>query len=178
MRNGRIDNDPESALEAFRDQMRNLAEAQRKRAQLTAKATSRGKRITVTVNANGVVIDTKFAKDISDLSYDEIAKTVTQLAQQAANDVLRMSQELLAPMAEQRMRLPKLTDLIEDLPDFVGELPQQPAVSTAPPSNSRSLATEGAEDIERPAPMEFAGAERLEDSRRDGPARSATDTGW
>src|SRR5690606_4977845 len=76
-----------SVIDAFQQQMRAIAEAQQQRVRLTAAATSRDKLVTVTVNANGVVIETRFASGIERLSYDEIAATVTRTAQQAAADV-------------------------------------------------------------------------------------------
>ncbi|MGW6724409.1 YbaB/EbfC family nucleoid-associated protein [Nocardia sp. NPDC055029] len=125
----------ESALAGLQQQFKNITRVQEERAQLTASATVR-KRVTVTVNADGTVIETKFSTDIGDLGYSEIAKAVTEAAQQAAAEVARRSQELLEPMRDQRARLPKLSELIAGMPDLQSEMPVLPEVSTAPP-NSR-----------------------------------------
>ncbi|MCU1643451.1 MAG: hypothetical protein JWN03_3726 [Nocardia sp.] len=127
--------DLNSILEGFADQMRTITRLQQERAALTASATVRGKRVTVTVNADGTVIETRFRSGIEDLDYPEIAKAVTEAAQQASAEVARLSAELMAPVSQNRKRLPKLTDLIPGMPDLSKELvvPPPPVVSTAPP---------------------------------------------
>lgn len=76
-------------IEEVGQQFREIARIQEERAQLTASATVRRKRVTVTVNADGVVIETKFGPNIEDLSYSEIAAAVTEAAQKANAEVLR-----------------------------------------------------------------------------------------
>ncbi|WP_405489120.1 YbaB/EbfC family nucleoid-associated protein [Nocardia sp. NBC_00511] len=127
--------DLNSILEGFADQMQTISRLQHERAALTASATVRGKRVTVTVNADGTVIETRFRSGIEDLDYPEIAKAVTEAAQQAAAEVARLSSELMAPVSQNRKRLPKLNDLIPGMPDLSKELvaPPPPVVSLAPP---------------------------------------------
>ncbi|WP_245721951.1 YbaB/EbfC family nucleoid-associated protein [Nocardia crassostreae] len=88
MTNERAKADLNDILDGFAQQMRTITQLQKDRAVLTATATVR-KRVTVTVNAEGTVIETRFASDIEDLDYEEIAKAVTEAAQQAAAEVVR-----------------------------------------------------------------------------------------
>ncbi|WP_330183407.1 YbaB/EbfC family nucleoid-associated protein [Nocardia sp. NBC_01503] len=163
--NERARNDLSDILEGFADQMRTITQLQRERAALTATATVRQKRVTVTVNAEGTVIETKFSADIEDLDYPEIAKAVTEAAQQAAAEVARRGREVLAPVSQNRNRLPKLADLVPGMPDLSRELrvPEPPVVSTAPPKSPERTA---AQPIPEPDP---AAAPRR---------GAATDSGW
>ncbi|GAB2562200.1 YbaB/EbfC family nucleoid-associated protein [Nocardia heshunensis] len=127
-------------LEGFGEQMRLITKLQHERAALTASATVR-KRVTVTVNADGTVIETKFSSDIEDLDYAEIARAVTEAAQQAAAEVARRSRDVMAPVSQNRKRLPTLADLVPGMPDLSRELavPDAPVVSTAPPKSPERL---------------------------------------
>ncbi|MEC3955054.1 YbaB/EbfC family nucleoid-associated protein [Nocardia sp. CDC153] len=151
-------------LDGFADEMRTIVELQRQRAALTASATVRGKRVTVTVNADGTVIETRFGSGIEELDYPEIAKAVTEAAKQAAAEVARQSREIMAPVSQNRHRLPKLADIIPGMPDLSEALaiPDAPVVSTAPPKSPERLGgfQESVSDSEQP--------------RRGG----ATDSGW
>ncbi|MGV9663642.1 YbaB/EbfC family nucleoid-associated protein [Nocardia niigatensis] len=157
--------DLHAILDGFAEQMRTITQLQRERAALTASATVRGKRVTVTVNADGTVIETKFGSGIEDLDYPEIAKAVTEAAQQASAEVARRGREIMAPVSQNRDRMPKLTDLVPGMPDLSKELaiPAPPVVSTAPPKSPERLGgyrEPSADDAAR--------------SRRGG----ATDSGW
>ncbi|MEV6095115.1 YbaB/EbfC family nucleoid-associated protein [Nocardia sp. NPDC051981] len=164
MSNEQAKDDLATILDGFAEQMRTITRLQRERAALTASATARGKRVTVTVNADGTVIETRFGSGIEDLDYSEIAKAVTEAAQQAAAEVARMGRDLMAPVSQNRNRLPKLADLVPGMPDLSKELaiPEPPVVSTAPPKSPERLGgyRESTTDTEQP--------------RRGG----ATDSGW
>ncbi|WP_433205072.1 YbaB/EbfC family nucleoid-associated protein [Nocardia sp. CA-107356] len=116
----------------MQEQMRIITRLQTERAELTASATLRGKRVTVTVNADNTIIDVKFGSDIDDLSYIEIAAAVREAAQQASAEVARKSRELFEPLKTHRSRMGKLTDVVEGLPDLRPSEP--PMASTAPPN--------------------------------------------
>ncbi|WP_067819135.1 YbaB/EbfC family nucleoid-associated protein [Nocardia inohanensis] len=163
MTNERAKADLSAILDDFRDQMSTITKLQRERAALTASATVRGKRVTVTVNADGTVIETRFGSGIEDLDYHEIAKAVTEAAQQASAEVARRSQELMEPVSRNRNRLPKLTDLVPGMPDLSRELvaPELPVVSTAPPNSP-----------------ERAAAHPKPDEQTPGGRTTATDSGW
>ncbi|WP_336085372.1 YbaB/EbfC family nucleoid-associated protein [Nocardia sp. SSK8] len=145
-------------LETVQEQMRAIAQVQQDRARIVASATVR-KRVTVTVNADYKVIETKFTPDIDDLTYTEIAKAVTEAAQQAATEVARRTQELMAPLQRERARLPKITELVDDMDEFA--IPQPVEASLAPPNSPER----------EPDPT------RPEDGAAARP-RTATDSGW
>ncbi|WP_067646782.1 YbaB/EbfC family nucleoid-associated protein [Nocardia harenae] len=158
-----------AVIEQVGQQFRTIAQIQRDRADLTASATVR-KRVTVTVNADGMVIETKFAGTIADLEYSEIARAVTEAAQQAGAEVARKVQALMEPLNDQRARMPKLTDLIEGIPEFAANPPGPVPASTAPPSAPERAVREGA------AAMEF---DDVEVARPEGTRdRGVTDSGW
>ncbi|MFI5717515.1 YbaB/EbfC family nucleoid-associated protein [Nocardia sp. NPDC051750] len=102
-------------LEGAQAQVRNISRIQQERAELTAAAQARGKKVTVTVNADNKVIDVKFADDIGKLSYFEIARAVVEAAQKASADVARKTAELMTPIQEQQARMPKLIDMLGEL---------------------------------------------------------------
>ncbi|NNH71856.1 YbaB/EbfC family nucleoid-associated protein [Nocardia uniformis] len=168
-----------SVLGDVREQLRTIGQLQQERARLTATASVRNKRVTVTVNADGVVIETKFSSDIDDLGYGEIARAVTEAAKQAAAEVARRGSELLAPLQDQRSRLPKLSDLIEDMPDFASQIPTPPTVPTSPPTgdDSTNSAAAQAEPDEGATPaLEFSDVESHDHERK--PAHGVTESSW
>ncbi|GAB2669569.1 YbaB/EbfC family nucleoid-associated protein [Nocardia goodfellowii] len=122
-------------LADFRSQMQDIVKMQQQRVKLTGTATTKDKQISVTVNANGIVIETKFGSHIDEYSYDDIAKAVTRLAQQAADDVTTKTAELVEPLRAERDRLPKLHEVIPGLPDFQSEIPTEPEVLLSPPNS-------------------------------------------
>ncbi|GGL23647.1 YbaB/EbfC family nucleoid-associated protein [Nocardia jinanensis] len=121
-----------SIMDGVQEQMRTIARIQQQRAELTARATARGKKVTVTVNADNTVIDVKFADDIDELSYQEIAKAVVEATQRACERIAEKTTDLMSPLDIQRSRMPKLSDLVEGLADL--EVPGRVAASTARPT--------------------------------------------
>lgn len=161
--------DAAGIVEGFSQQMRALAETTRKRALLTASGTAASGRVTVTVNADSIVIATKFSSDIDDLTFDEIAKAVTTAAQQAAAEVGRKTTELFQPLTDERARMPKLSELFEGMPDL--EMPPNPAAALSAPGSRERLEQEA-----EPAP-EFTGAEDYDDWRSK-QGTGITDRNW
>lgn len=153
-----------AVLDGVREQLRTIARLKRERTQLMAAATVR-KRVTVTVNADGVVIETRLAPGYEELTATELAKAFTEAAQQAAAEAARKSRELLMPLHDQRARLPKLTDLIEGMPDLDAEMPAPPPVSTAAPGSA-----------ERERAPRFADVEVAPRAGERG--RGVTDSSW
>ncbi len=133
MVNERMAADMATMLDGLQAQMRGIAELQQQRSKLTATAQACDKRITVTVNADGMVVETRFAENISDLSYEEIAESVTAAAQAATQGVLARGRQLMQPLLERKKRLPKLSEFIEGAPDFEDILPVAPPPPTTPP---------------------------------------------
>ncbi|NUS45416.1 MAG: YbaB/EbfC family DNA-binding protein [Mycobacteriaceae bacterium] len=132
----------------FHAQMADIGRMQQLRATLVATGYAADKRVAVSLNADGIVIETVFADDIGDLDHDEIAAAVTAAGQAAARDLQRQTDEVHAPLLERRARMPKLSEIIgtiEGLEDF----PAPPAVSLAPPGSPDRVAA----DEDRPAPL-------------------------
>ncbi|MVU78974.1 YbaB/EbfC family DNA-binding protein [Nocardia sp. ET3-3] len=159
-------------LEEFTSQMRDIAEASRKRTQLVASATAAGGRVQVTVNADGVVIATRFSSDIDELTFDEIAKAVTTAAQNAATEVSKQGRELLQPLRDRRARMPRLSELIEGMPDLETKAPLVEPASLAPPKSRERLS-----QLREPAP-EYGNAVGYEAWSEGQENRGATDSGW
>ncbi|GAB2532432.1 YbaB/EbfC family nucleoid-associated protein [Nocardia heshunensis] len=122
--------DAATMLDGFKRQLLGLAEAQRRRAELTASVTACDKRIRVTVNADGLLIATEFADDIADVPYSEIASAMTAAVQAAAIEVRKRTEELLAPLRTERAQLPKLSEIVEGAPDFGFLVPPPPLART------------------------------------------------
>lgn len=146
-----------SMVDEFQVQMRVLVEYQQKRAQLIATGTALQRRVTVVVNADGVVIETRFDPDLG-LELHELAAAVTEAAQAAATELARKTAELTKPIQERRDRMPKLSDLIEEVPDFTEHVPEFIAASTAAPNaperqrhNESGMVFTDVEELERPA---------------------------
>ncbi|WP_405179653.1 YbaB/EbfC family nucleoid-associated protein [Nocardia sp. NBC_01377] len=157
-------------LDGFAAQIRAIAAAAEQRAELTATAFAQGKRVKVTVNADGVVLETRFSSDIGELTYDEIARAVTTAAQEAAKDAAAKAENLLAPIVEQRARMPKLSELIDDLPDFESQRPTFPAASMAPLSARNPTA--------EPKPLGAEPVEDYETWRAAARGGGVTDESW
>ncbi|WP_280422185.1 YbaB/EbfC family nucleoid-associated protein, partial [Nocardia carnea] len=101
-----------------REQMRTIARIQQQRAELTATGAARGKKVRVTVNADNTVIDVKFADDIDELSYSEIAKAIVEATQGACKEIAEKTTDLMAPLETQKARMPKLSDLVEGIEEM------------------------------------------------------------
>jgi len=153
--------------DGFADQMRLIAKAQQERANVTASASVERGRVTITVNANGLVIDAKFANDIDDLSYDQIAAAVVAATQQAAADAAKQSKELMDPLIEQRRKLPNVEDLVGSLGSLRTMIPVKPEVSTASPAERAQVTSE---------PMTFADAVEHDGSTDRG--SGITESSW
>lgn len=135
MTNEQAKADLAAIMDGVQEQMRAIARIQQQRAELTASATARGKKVTVTVNADNTVIDVKFAADIDELSYPEIAKAVVAATQRACKQIAEKTTDLMSPLDIQRSRMPRLSDLVEDLADI--EIPGVVTASTARPPARR-----------------------------------------
>lgn len=135
MVNERLQEDMATMLSGLSHQMRGIAEVQKKRSLLTATVLAEDRRIEVTVNADGVLIDTKFADDVLDLTMDEIAVAVTKAVQDAAAQVQQKARELMDPLLTHRNSMPKLSEIVEGAPDLGGLIPQPPPTPTMSPDS-------------------------------------------
>ena len=71
---------------------------EQRRKLLTASATACDERIMVTVNADGVLIETTFSADVVDLSYDEVAEALPLAVRAAAHEVTRKGRAMMGPL--------------------------------------------------------------------------------
>ncbi|MEU0507353.1 YbaB/EbfC family nucleoid-associated protein [Nocardia sp. NPDC005998] len=124
MANEQTKGDVADLLDTINLHIRSIAEVQQQRVELTATATAGEGKVRITVNADGVVIETRFADDIDELDYDEIADAVTDATQEAAAEVARKAEELIAPIRKTRSRLPSLSSMVEGLPDLRTKTPE------------------------------------------------------
>lgn len=158
-------------MDSVQSGLASIVRAQREQARLTATAHAGGRRVHVTVNANGVVIETRFGAGIDELSYDEIAAAVTAAAQDAAAQVQRRTRELMDGLRPQHARMPKLSEFIPGMPDVQDMVPVAPEVSTAPP---------GARERDEPADPspEFHDVEQWEHGRERRAGADVHDSSW
>ncbi|WP_433711635.1 YbaB/EbfC family nucleoid-associated protein [Nocardia sp. CA-084685] len=119
-------------MQTVQANMASLRDAYEQRAQLTGTGTAADKQVTVVVNADGVVIETRMDDEITELSPEEIAGAVTKAAQQAFAEMKRKTEELVAPMRERNAGMPKLSDLLPGIPDELNSLPTPIAAPTTP----------------------------------------------
>lgn len=153
-------------LEQTEEQLRVIGGIQQARAALIGTGSARRNRVTVSVNADGTVIETKFGQGIEDLNMSEVAQAVTEAAQRAARHLAEQHAALMEPMQERRARLPKLTDLIEDMPDL--RVPEAPRPSLTPPKSA-----------DRDVPFAPDEPRYLDVEEQHGPpTRRVTDSGW
>lgn len=147
-----------------REQIRTIARIQQHRAELTATGTARGKKVRVTVNADNAVTEVKFADDVDELSYSDLAKAIVEATQRACKEITSKTTDLMAPLETQKARLPKLSELVEGLEEL--EIPG-PVSAFA----GRSSETEHPHAADGSG-LSFTGADG---SGRGG---SVTDSGW
>ncbi len=156
-------------MDEVQSQLRTIAQVQRQRMALVGKASERGGRVTVSVNADGVLIDLKFGRGVEDLEYPELARAILKAAQDATADVVRQAEELMAPIQQDRARLPKLSDLVEGMPDVSSLMP---TAERAPQSKPDAPDRVAAEDTG----MSFENVEPIERAKPTKPG--VTDSGW
>ncbi|WP_216898355.1 YbaB/EbfC family nucleoid-associated protein [Nocardia alni] len=122
-------------MQTVQDSVREMAQAQQQWALITATGSAAGKRVTVVVNAEGVVIETRFTSDADQMSLTELARGVTAAAQEAAAAARQKVSELMAPAQANSAAVPKVSDFFPDLPD-VGELFPKPVQALTSPPDS------------------------------------------
>lgn len=149
-------------LDSVQASMKSIETMQQKWALLTATGSAAHKRVTVSINAEGEVIETLFSSDIADLGYDEIAKAVTEAARAAMAELRRKTEALREPLQEHNARIPTLSELAPGALDVMALVPEPPRVSTAPPGAPERLAAES-------EAMEFSDTEQVDtDSSQSG----------
>lgn len=156
-------------MEDIQSTLQSIARLQRDRTELIGKGSARRGRVTAMVNANNILVDLKFTKDIDDLTHAELSRAIVEATQAAVEDVTQKTKELMQPLQEQRARLPKIQDLVPGMPDLRASMPMAPTPSLSKPA-ADSIAT--GED----SPMVYNNVEVVEEhkSREAG----VTDSGW
>jgi DNA-binding protein YbaB len=149
--------------------LQNLGRLQRERTTLVGRSSVRRGRVTAAVNADGVLVDLKFGRNVEDLGYPELARVVIEAVQEATADVVRKSQELMAPLKEQKDRLPKLSDLVPGMPDLSDQMPKPQRAPLTKPSSED-------DDESRSKTMTFDNVEVVEQHSSREPG--VTDSGW
>ncbi|NKY58348.1 YbaB/EbfC family nucleoid-associated protein [Nocardia flavorosea] len=122
-----------AAMESYHRQMQAIEEFRRRRARLTASGSAQGNTVTVTVNADNLVVETRFADNIGELGYDDIAAAVTEAATAASAAMAVKTEEITRALIAERRNAPELSDLFADLPVF----PETGRPGTAPESSER-----------------------------------------
>lgn len=110
-------------IDGFAEHLERVKQAQEQRAQLVVEARGGDDRVTVTVNADGALVDVRFSEDINDLDYDEIATALLRAAQQAAAAASEQVRKLIAPVQQRPAVIPSIAELIEDIPELRARVP-------------------------------------------------------
>ncbi|MGF6887941.1 DNA-binding protein YbaB [Nocardia sp. GAS34] len=156
--------------ETMQASIASIQQAQQQWATFTATATAARKRVTVVVNAEGVVIKTRFTDDIADLTPSELANAVTAAAQEAALTMQRRTREMIDGLREEQRRLPKMSEFLPDMPDLTSMIPARPTVSTRPPGARPAEETSTA--------MPFTDVVSWEDGTRSPSGPNVAEQGW
>ena len=141
MSNERLANEMATVLGELQEQMRATAEVHRRRADLTATASRHDGRVTVTVDADGVLLDVAFSDTVDDLSDAAIARAVTAATQQAAREVADRMRDMVQPLVNRREHWPALSDLLPGAMDYTPNVPGECRAPTQPPNGQRRRTT-------------------------------------
>jgi len=124
------------------EQLANIAAIRRQQAALTATASVAAGMVQVSVNARGVVIETRIDHDyLDEYDIEDLGHDITDAAQRAAATVQRRASALMEPLMAHRAALPSLSEIISGATDLGDFESQVPTVSTATPDSpqTRSL---------------------------------------
>jgi DNA-binding protein YbaB len=102
--------------------MADIVRLQKARALLIATGTAERRRVAVTVNADGILIDIRFSSGISDLVYDEIAEAIVEASRQAVAEVARRATALFTPVSYDRSQFPGIAATLAGLDNLRNQL--------------------------------------------------------
>jgi DNA-binding protein YbaB len=106
------------------EQLSDIAAAQRRQAELTAKGAAADGMVEVTVDAAGRVIETVVDESYLDShEFDELGGHFTEAAQAAAGEVARRIAEIMAPISERRRSLLSMSEGVDGAPDLPAAAP-------------------------------------------------------
>jgi DNA-binding protein YbaB len=118
----------EQALAAYRQRRENLADLQQKLGEVSASVTAKRKVVTVTVGRQGQVTGVTFpSAAYKNLTPSELAKVVMQTIDEAREQVVRRSAELLAPVLPDGFPAPDLVNGTADLRVLTSSEPRRAA---------------------------------------------------
>ena len=116
------------------EQLADIAAVQRRQAALSATATVADGMVQVSVNARGIVIDTRIDHDyLDEYDVEDLGRHITDAARQAAATVQRRASALMEPLMRHRADLPPLSQIISgaaDLLDFQADPPRESSAPT------------------------------------------------
>ncbi|MFC9892437.1 YbaB/EbfC family nucleoid-associated protein [Nocardia sp. NPDC127579] len=182
----------EQMLAGLSEQIQALNQAQRQRAELIVNGTAADGLVTVTVNADGGVLDIQFAPGAIDLGRQKLARATTEAVQNAQRQAAQRNTEIFQPVlgaAAGRDLADVMTDFDEiaamipgpqavttELPT-IDESPRPDYADTVSPAESRAsvLQTTSADDLPLPEPEDTG--DQYEEIRPGGFGR-ATDVSW
>jgi DNA-binding protein YbaB len=101
-------------IDGFAEHLERVKQAQQQRVQLVVEAHAAGERVTVQVNADGALVDLRFAEDIDELDYAEIATAVLMAAREAAAMAAERVRKLLAPLQARPAAVPTIAEFQHD----------------------------------------------------------------
>jgi DNA-binding protein YbaB len=111
-------------IDGYAEHLERVKQAQEQRAQLVVEAHAGSDRVRVKVNADGALVDVRFADDINELDYDEIAEAVRTAAREAAATAADRVQKLIAPVQQRPAAIPTIAELIDDIPELRARIPR------------------------------------------------------
>lgn len=127
-----------SLLDTLEEQKRDMATLQERLAAVVGKAWSTGDLVGVWVNAQGVVIQTKFHPEAMERAGGPaaLARYVTEAAQKAAQAAQKTRDEIMAPLQRRMDGLPQMSEIFPGLPDAKDFVPEPVNPSLAEPDSS------------------------------------------
>jgi DNA-binding protein YbaB len=106
-------------LALVQEQLAEIADVQKRQAELTATAAAADGLVEVTVNAAGHVINTEIDESyLEEHDFDELSDHITEAAQAAACHASQLAADMMGPINERRKRFPSLSDIVEGAPDL------------------------------------------------------------
>ncbi|MFW0783840.1 YbaB/EbfC family nucleoid-associated protein [Gordonia sp. CPCC 206044] len=177
----RTADDVDSLMGSLNSLVGEITDARNKVAALTATASELDGRVTVAVNARGIVIDTILDEDVfTQVTPHRLSSAITSAAQKAAAEVNATAAEVWQPINDRRNDLPRASDALEGLPNIDGLLGTPPEPPLTPPRH-RGLPADDESSYEEleitTKPTEEPYFENLED-RDDPPRTSFRDSAW
>ncbi|WP_157896303.1 YbaB/EbfC family nucleoid-associated protein [Mycobacteroides chelonae] len=131
-------------LAQAQEQIAEITAIQKKQAALVTTSTAAEGMVSVSVNARGVIIETKIDRDyLDEFDLEDLGHHITQAAQAAANEVQSKAAALMGPATERRKAFPSLSEIVAGAPDIRDFVAQTPKPSLAPPNSPQRLSLEG-----------------------------------